>query len=88
MNADKLLRVVEKTEPLFMVKINGCNRLLDVQLMLNCVMMPFVGSGTIQLAESVSGDPSTILRVNSLGADGTRKKYKNNYSDYLPYSVF
>ena len=38
--------------------------------------MPFVGSGTIQLAESVSGDPSTILRVNPLGADGTRKIYK------------
>ena len=42
--------------------------------------MPFVGSGTIQLAESVSGGPSTILSVNPLGADGTRK-YIN--SDYL-----
>ena len=46
--------------------------------------MPFVGSGTIQLAESVSGDLSSILRVNSLGADGTRKRYRFRLT---PFSV-
>ena len=47
--------------------------------------MPFAGSGTIQLAKSVSGDPSTIVvSVNPLGADGTRKRYRFRLS---PFSV-
>ena len=71
-NAVRSIRVVETLDPFIIDK--GGNTTSDVlQLMVNLVMMPLAGSGVIHEAESVFGDPSTILRVNNLGAEGTRK---------------
>ena len=71
-NAVRFVRVVETLDPFIITK--GSNITPGVlQLMVNLVMMPLVGSGVIHEAESVFGDPPTILRLNNLGAEGTRK---------------
>ena len=71
-NGVRSVRVVETLDPFITTK--GDNISSDVlQLMVNPVMMPLAGSGVIHEAESVFGDPSTVLRLNNLGAEGTRK---------------
>ena len=71
-NAVRFIRVVETLDPFINTK--GGNITSDVlQLMVNPVMMPLAGSGVIHEAESVFGDPSTVLRLNNPGAEGTRK---------------
>ncbi len=37
--------------------------------------MPLVGSGIFHEAESVFGDPDTMLRAKFLGADGTKSDF-------------
>ena len=71
-NGVRSIRVVKTLDPFITTK--GGNTISDVlQLMVNPVIRPLAGSGVIHEAESVFGDPSTILRLNNLGAEGTRK---------------
>jgi hypothetical protein len=46
-------------------------------------MMPLVGSGTIQEAVSVSGEPSTINSMKFLGAEGTTESDTISYTRRL-----
>ena len=78
-NEVRFIRVVETLDPSI---TNGPSISSDVlQLMVNPVMMPLAGSGVVHEAESVFGDPSTVLRLNNLGAGGTRAFNQKEQTD-------
>ena len=68
-NAMRFAKAKAVFDPLM---INGVSRAEAVlQNIVYPVIMPFIGSGTVHVAESMSGDPGTWTSVKFLGDDGT-----------------